>query len=343
MNGYNIPNEQTIKKNKRIPHQKKPNTYPQHRHHKEENQNQNQSRRVNETNVNTRDENTRDFLYARICAHDRESNLIDGFSVQINCIARQSGDEEAACWTELSSLVKTRRAVGFPLLRGSNPYYSGRMLYFEQFKNTRVRRMTCDSCHEYNLFQAIVILYSMYKRGIFSENIEFDLVSIPRTTFIFSVNQLIFQFSTDTLVVLSLSSRLYRTELPQSCYLNYIRYYNSMSRKTFEASEYFFEWMIRNHLNILSKQPIDVFKLKKKYVPGSHVSRSVEPGTLVYVPSDDNYIAGITLTEVSVSDNVRVIYSIDGSIMEIGDFNIYDVFPVGDHLLLRSQSSFISV
>lgn len=68
----------------------------------------------------------------------------------------------------------------------------------------------------------------------------------------------------------------------------------------------------------------------------------LEPGTLVYVPKEDYYFIGISLTDVSISDNVRVLFSTDGIVLEIEDFNIKHLFMAGE-MFVRSQSSTIIV
>ncbi|QHG62622.1 internal virion protein [Cetacean poxvirus 1] len=285
----------------------------------------------------------RDFLNTRICDQERESICLEGYSIPVNCFLKQASDDELSCWAELSSMVNTRRSLGFYLLRGSKNTSAGRILYFEQFKSN-VKKLTPGACiSEYILFQMTIILYMLYKRGIFADNINFDLLVIPRTTFLFSVNQLIFQFSTDVLVLLSLSVRPYRVELSQSCYLDYLKNFFTLSHKCYESSNYFIEWLLHNHFGLLTKQSIDIFKIKKKYIPSVQLTHHTEPGTLVYVLRDDSYIIGITLTNVSISNNIRVLYSMDGgNVLEIDDFYLNDIFIAGE-VFIRSQTSSIII
>nr|WGO62690.1 hypothetical protein [Wadden Sea poxvirus] len=282
------------------------------------------------------------FINKRLNIHEKEViNLENNY---INCISKQVNDEEFSCWIELSSLVRYKKATGFPLLRGYKSFKFGKMLYFEQFKNNNINKLDNNNHINDNiLFQIVTILYSMYKSNIYADNFNFYVVEIPNTTFILSINQLSFNFCTSTLVLLSLCTRLYRTELPQSCYLGFLHGLNTVLHKNYRTSNYFFEWFIYNHFDMLSKQSIDIFKIKKKYVPNNHIHRLIEPGTLVYIPKEDFYILGITLTDVSISDNVRVMFSIDGgNILEIDDFNIYDVFIAGE-IFVRNQLSSIVI
>ncbi|AUL80513.1 hypothetical protein [Vaccinia virus] len=128
----------------------------------------------------------------------------------------------------------------------------------------------------------------MYKRGINSNEFCFDLVSIPRTNVLFYVNQLMFNICTDILVVLSIcGNRLDRTNLRQSCYLNFLHGPETIARRGYEHSNYFFQWLIKNHISLLNKQTMDILKVKKKYDIGPPVNRLLERGTLVYVPKED--------------------------------------------------------
>ncbi|ASK51267.1 Internal virion protein [Eptesipox virus] len=286
-----------------------------------------------------------DFIKNRLCIHEREVINLEGYCVKVNCLLKQVCEDELSCWTELSSLVKCKKSIGFPMLRGTKCFSYSKMLYFEQFKNTKVERLSphVPCLPENILFQVAIILYTMHKKNIYVDEFCFDLVTIPKTTFIFSVNQLMFQICTTTLVVLSISTRPYRVELPQSCYLNYLHSFNTISRKSYDTSNYFFEWLLKNHLDFLTKQSIDIFKVKKKYISGNHINKSTEPGTLVLIPKEDVYFMGITLTYVSINDNVRIIYSLDGgNILEIDDFNILDVFYSGE-LIVRSQTCAILI
>ncbi|AYC44765.1 hypothetical protein [Moosepox virus GoldyGopher14] len=286
-----------------------------------------------------------DFLTNRLMIHERESSDLENGSIKINCIIKQSEKDETECWIELSSLVKSRKSIGFPLLRGFRSFSYGKMLYFEQFKNMHIEKLKPSSplIHESVLFQIAVILYSMYKREIYVDNFEFDVITIPKTTFLISVNQLIFEICTEKLVILSLSTRPYRVKLPQSCYLDFLHCFETVSRKGYETSNYFFEWLIKNHLCLLAKDGADLFRIKRKYTSGNHVNRFVEPGTIVLVLREDAYIAGITLTHVSISDNVRILFSSDGGyILEIDDFNIQDIYPAGEYFI-RSQLTAIVI
>ncbi|AGY97729.1 CPXV101 protein [Cowpox virus] len=285
-----------------------------------------------------------DFINIRLCAYEKEY-CNDGYLSPAYYMLKQVDDEEMSCWSELSSLVRSRKAVGFPLLKAAKRISHGSMLYFEQFKNSKVVRLTpqVKCLNDTVIFQTVVILYSMYKRGIYSNEFCFELVSIPRTNIVFSVNQLMFNICTDILVVLSIcGNRLYRTNLPQSCYLNFIHGHETIARRGYEHSNYFFEWLIKNHLSLLTKQTMDILKVKKKYATGAPVNRLLEPGTLVYVPKEDYYFIGISLTDVSISDNVRVLFSTDGIVLEIEDFNIKNLFMAGE-MFVRSQSSTIIV
>ncbi|AST09483.1 Internal Virion Protein [NY_014 poxvirus] len=285
-----------------------------------------------------------DFINIRLCAYEREY-CNDGYLSPAYYILKQAEDEEMSCWAELSSLVRSKKAVGFPLLKGTKRISFGSMLYFEQFKNNKVVKLTprIKCLNDTIIFQVVVILYSMYKRGIYSNEFSFDLVSIPRTNISFSVNQLLFNICTDMLVVLSVcGNRLYRTNLPQSCYLDFIHGNEITANRGYEISNYFFEWLIKNHLSLLTKQNLDILKVKKKYASGSPVNRSLEPGTLIYVPKDDMYFVGISLTDVSINDNVRVLFSIDGTVLEIEDFNINSLLIAGE-LFTRSQASSIVI
>ncbi|QDJ95026.1 internal virion protein [Hypsugopox virus] len=312
---------------------------------KQYNNNKQEKKDNNYDKCDKKDEYITDFIKNRLCIHEKEVINLEGYCVKVNCLIKQVCDDELSCWTELSSLVKCKKAIGFPMLRGSKCFSYGKMLYFEQFKNAKIERLSPNvPCLADNiLFQVAIILYTMHKQNIFVDDFCFDLVTIPRTTFIFSVNQLLFQICTTTLVVLSINTRPYKVELPQSCYLNYLHAFNTISRKSYDISNYFFEWLLKNHLELLTKQSIDIFKIKKKYISGNHINRSTEPGTLVLVPREDVYFIGITLTYVSINDNVRIIYSTDGgNVLEIDDFNILDIFYSGE-LIIRSHACAILI
>ncbi|QGN68065.1 internal virion protein [Equine molluscum contagiosum-like virus] len=281
------------------------------------------------------------FLESRLCCYEKERSMFYGCIGKYYSLTKHVDEDEANCWVELSALVCAGRALGFPLVYGVRSHARcGRTLYFELFRDMRVRRFTSDArCVPLStLFQIAAALYTLYRRGIFADCFVFDLVTIPRTTLSVAVNQVVFTLSTDTLVVLSLTTRLYRAQLPQSCYLAYFANKPELARKNLVPSEYFFEWLIRNHFDMLARPFLDVFKLKKKYVTTPHVHRLTEPGTLVYVTREDAQLLGVTLTEVSINDNVRVLFSPDGgNVFEVDDFALADVFASGE-LLTRAQT-----
>lgn len=127
-----------------------------------------------------------DFINIRLCAYEKEY-CNDGYLSPAYYMLKQVDDEEMSCWSELSSLVRSRKAVGFPLLKAAKRISHGSMLYFEQFKNSKVVRLTpqVKCLNDTVIFQTVVILYSMYKRGIYSNEFCFNLVSIPRTNIVF--------------------------------------------------------------------------------------------------------------------------------------------------------------
>lgn len=285
------------------------------------------------------------YVESRLCSYERDKNAFSLFAGTQKAVMKYADDEEANCWVELSTLVYAARAAAFPLVYGVRAHASGaRTVYFEDFRNMRRRRfsdeLTCVSMA--TLFQIAAALYTLYKRGIFADSFEFDLVTIPRTMISFAVNQVVFSFSTDLLVVLSPMSRLYRAELPQACYLSYLTARPWLRQRNIVASDYFFEWFVRNHFDILSRQYLDLFRTKKKYITTPSIHRQTEPGTLVYVVRDDMQVLGVTLTDVSINDNVRVIYSSDGgNIFEVDDFLFSNVFVAGEMLTRARLASFI--
>nr|WQH57948.1 MAG: MC072L [Molluscum contagiosum virus] len=281
------------------------------------------------------------FLESRLCCYEKERSMFYGCIGKYYSLTKHVDDEEANCWLELSALVCSARALGFPLVYGARAHAAcGRTLYFELFRDLRVRRFRSDErCVPLStLFQIAAALYTLYKRGMFSDCFVFDLVSIPRSTLSVAVGQLVFVLSTDTLVVLSMTTRLYRAQLPQTCYLGYLASKPELARKNLVRCEYFLEWFVRNHFEMISRQHLELFKLKKKYITTAHVHRLTEPGTLVYVLRDDMQLLGVTLTEVSLNDNVRVLFSPDGAVFELDDFPLHEVFAAGE-LLTRSQLS----
>uniref|UniRef100_A0AAU7E2M8 Internal virion protein n=1 Tax=Rousettus bat poxvirus TaxID=3141933 RepID=A0AAU7E2M8_9POXV len=285
------------------------------------------------------------YVESRLCSYERDKNAFSLLACTHRASPKYADDEEANCWVELSTLVYAARAAGFPLVYGVRAHSSGaRTVYFEDFRNLRRRRFTDDlTCVSMiTLFQIAAVLYTLYRRGIFADSFEFELVTIPRTAISFAVNQVVFSFSTDLLVVLSQNSRLYRAQLPQSCYLAYLTARPWMRQRNIVASDYFFEWFIRNHFDLLSKQYLDLFRTKKKYITTPNVHRMTEPGTLVYVIRDDMQVLGVTLTDVSINDNVRVIYSSDGgTVFEVDDFLYTNVFVAGEMLTRARLASFI--
>ncbi|AWU47107.1 Internal virion protein [Sea otter poxvirus] len=283
------------------------------------------------------------FVDLRICEYNSRIplNLYTSYGTFTTKLV---SEEEANCWIELSSAVLNRLAINFPLIMGSSEHSNGRSIYIEMWPTSRVT--TLDP-KDYNisvvlLFQLVVALYSMYKRNIYADGLAFDILTVPKTTIQFLINQMIFSITTDVVIILSRTARLYRADLPQSCYLNYVRGFAALCRWPHTVSNYFFEWLIRNHFDYFSKQQIDIFKIKKRYAPSFHINHLTEPGTLVYVSRDDMFIVGVTLTDVSVNENVRVIFSHDGLCFSVDDFNIKDVY-LTDNLFNRSQLSTIVI
>ncbi|WZD65011.1 hypothetical protein [Pseudocowpox virus] len=261
-------------------------------------------------------------------------------------VAMGMGEEEAGCWIELSTMVRCRKAVGFPVCRRSPHCPSTGMLTvcFESFGGWSCAQMrgTERPCTvgDATAFQIVAILYHLYQRSIFVDDICLDVVSVPACTLTVSVSQLVFQMSTSSLVVLSPKTRLYRASLPQACYMDVVRLLMPAGSRFLcdgACCAYFFEWIIRNHLDLLSKQFADMFRVPRRSVSGPPLHRRAEPGALVLVSTNDAVVLGVTLTEVSVSDNVRVIWSADGSVFEIDDFSVQDVFAAPE-LVTRARA-----
>ncbi|ASF89967.1 hypothetical protein SePPVgORF039 [Seal parapoxvirus] len=255
------------------------------------------------------------------------------------------GEEEAGCWIELSAMVRCRKAVGFPVCRRSPQCAQTGLLTvcFESFggmANACMRAKSASACSVSDavVFQIVAIMYHLYQRGIFVDDVCVDVVSVPPSTITFSVSQLVFQVNTTSLAVLSPRSRLYRADLPQSCYMDVVRLLMPTGSRFYcDTCSYFFEWIIRNHLDMLSKHFVDMFRVHRRSVSGTPLHRRAEPGVLVWVFRDDAAVLGVTLTEVSISDNVRVIWSADGSVFEVDDFPVHDVFPAPE-LVTRARA-----
>ncbi|QQY02674.1 hypothetical protein [Orf virus] len=262
-------------------------------------------------------------------------------------VAMGMSEEEAGCWIELSTMVRCRKAVGFPVCRRSPHCPSTGVLTvcFESFGGWSCAQMRCAdrpcAIRDATAFQIVAILYHLYQRSIFLDDICLDVVSVPACTLTVSVSQLVFQMSTSSLVVLSPKTRLYRASLPQACYMDVVRLLMPAGSRFLcgggSGCAYFFEWIIRNHLDLLSKQFADMFRVQRRSVSGPPLHRRAEPGTLVLVSTNDAVVLGVTLTEVSVSDNVRVIWSADGSVFEIDDFSVQDVFAAPE-LVTRARA-----
>lgn len=269
-------------------------------------------------------------------------------------------DEEAGCWLELSAMVRSRRAVGFPVCRRAQQCGAGAIppppgggavvMCFESFgagagagpagcaqMQLRAGERPC-ALSDAVVFQMVAIMYHLFQRGIFLDDVCVDLISVPPCSISFSVSQLVFQVSTSSLVVLSPRSRLYRARLPQACYMDLLRLLvPAGSRFLDEGCAYFFEWIIRHHLDLLSKHFLDMFRASRRSVSGTPLHRRAEPGVLVWVAREDAVVLGVTLTEVSISDNVRVIWSADGAVFEVEDFPVHDVFPAPE-LVTRARA-----
>ncbi|QRY18948.1 ORF-78 [Teiidae poxvirus 1] len=292
---------------------------------------------MNKNNA-TSEPNKQSFPEQRLCDYYHEKRRYDlsCYTGNYYNLRKQVCIDEANCWIILSALVKAGKALGFPLVYGIRDHTFGRTIYFEYFKDMKRTNLDFNQiCLSRDIIlQVVVILYSMYKNNIFTDDFKFDLVKIPKSTISMSVNHLALIFTTDSLVVLSINTHLYKAELPQSCYLDYIASHQElMTRRNFYQTNYFFEWFIRNHLEYVSRQYLEIFKIKKNYINSSHVHRLTEPGTLVYIAVNDNLILGITLSEVSLNNIVRVIYSLDGgSIFEIDDFQVNDVFTASEFI-----------
>lgn len=127
-----------------------------------------------------------DFINIRLCAYEKEY-CNDGYLSPAYYMLKQVDDEEMSCWSELSSLVRSRKAVGFPLLKAAKRISHGSMLYFEQFKNSKVVRLTpqVKCLNDTVIFQTVVILYSMYKRGIYLTNFVLIWFLFPERTLFF--------------------------------------------------------------------------------------------------------------------------------------------------------------
>ncbi|ANS71151.1 internal virion protein [Pteropox virus] len=286
----------------------------------------------------------KDYIDNRICEYYKKIPLSIYNSSSSTYSVKHVSEEEASCWIELSSAVVGKFAVNFPLVIGSSSYNYGRTIFLEEFPNSKVSEL---NPHDYCvavpiLFQLAVALYCMYKKNIYADCLEFLIVTIPRTTIVYSINQMIFSTNTDSLLILSKSSRLFRAELPQSCYLNYIKTFYALRNWKHFTTDYFFEWLLRNHFDYFSKQQNDLFKHKKKNSPRTQINKSTDPGTLVYVSRDDSFVVGVTLTNVSINENIRIMFSSDGLIFEVDDFNINDVY-FANELFVRSQLSAITV
>lgn len=298
---------------------------------------------MSKNNATTESNRQIPFTEQRLCDYYQEKKRYE-----LSCyigeyfnIRKQVCIDEANCWVTLSALVKAGKALGFPLVYGVKDHTYGRTIYFEYFKNMKRTNLDMNKvCLSKDvILQVVAILYSLYKNNIFSDDFKFDLVSIPRSTISMSINHLVLLFNTESLILLSTNTHLYKSELSQSCYLDYMAAHQDlMTRRNLKPTNYFFEWFIRNHFENISRQYLDIFKIKKNYINTPQIHRLTEPGSLVYVTYNDNLIMGITLSEVSLNNIVRIIYSIDGgNIFEIDDFSTNDVFTAKE-LVTRSTN-----
>ncbi|AUL80514.1 hypothetical protein [Vaccinia virus] len=101
-----------------------------------------------------------DCINIRLCAYEKEY-CNDGHLSPAYYMLKQVDDEEMSCWSELSSVVRSIKAVGFPLIKAAKRISRGSMLYFEQFKNSKVVRLTPQAkcLNDTVIFQTEVILY----------------------------------------------------------------------------------------------------------------------------------------------------------------------------------------
>ncbi|AVD69240.1 ORF121 [Saltwater crocodilepox virus] len=246
-------------------------------------------------------------------------------------------DEEYNLWMTMSSLVRSYSAVGFPVAVGTRRGQYATTVYFETFRDARVTDIClagADDIAPDLLFQIVAIFYSLHKYEAAASEYRFHVVAIPRTTVLVRVNDVDFCLSTSRLVVLSPETDLFAARLPQSCYLNFInRRADHLFRRHLRPAEYFVEWLIANHGDMLARPFVDLFKIKKKSAATRRIHALTRPGTLVSVPRDDVLLFGVTVSEVSLNDVVRVMYSQDGQLFEIDDFDAAEVFAAPEHFL----------
>lgn len=134
-------------------------------------------------------------------------------------------------WIYLSTLVKNRKAIGFPIvvykcqdnIKMLTDNKKIERIYFEKFNiehtNDLYRKIFTNFEQEI-VFQRLYILYILFLEGFSSTYYDLIIIQVPKTNITFKIRDLYFTFSITRLVILSEKTILYNTRQKEDYILN---------------------------------------------------------------------------------------------------------------------------
>ncbi|CCU56290.1 internal Virion Protein (Cop-L3L) [Mythimna separata entomopoxvirus 'L'] len=136
-----------------------------------------------------------------------------------------SMDDLFSCWIILSKMVEKREAIGFPIVykycinKSNNRCNNTATAMFESnISNTNYTSVyEIAFSPEYRLmqikFQKLLISYILYKNNIYyNGKLQYDIYDVPKTSIVFKIEDLYFNFKLITLVVLSPLTKLFYSD-----------------------------------------------------------------------------------------------------------------------------------
>jgi len=308
----------------------------------------------------------------RILNANRMSAKYNGFLYPPYKCCITLSPEEANIWIALSSLVKSKQAIGYPIIYSTNKYDVSRPIIYSNERKL-IMDLLCiprttklvnlyfeEKQSEYGLkesyltllapdiiFQKAMILYKLWLEGISAINYYFNYIIIEQTNITFKIGELLFYINPIVVVPVLDCTRTVLTQNPVSelIYLNML--YNEYEHigcntsHNYKKADSFIYWFLINYTNNITTTIKNLLKTRRNEITTLPITSIHVPGTIVQVNRQGNVSIGIIIDapKNNLEHKIFIAFLIAENIFEIDYVNIEDVFQQSK--LLISNSGYI--
>jgi len=279
--------------------------------------------------------------------------------------------EEANIWIALSSLVKSKQAIGYPIIYSTTKYDVSRPIIYSSERKL-IMDLLCiprtinlvnlyfeEKQSEYGLeeyhlillapdivFQKAMILYKLWLEGISAINYYFNYIIIDQTNITFKIGEVLFYINPIVVVPVLDCTRTVLTQNPVSelIYLNML--YNEYehlgcNNHNYKKADSFIYWFLINYTNNITTTIKNLLKIRRNEITTPPITSIHVPGTIVQVNRQGNVSLGIIIDSPknNLENKLFIAFLIAENIFEIDYINIEDVFQQSK--LLINSSGYI--